>query len=301
MFFADWKDGLKKFLTITPLVLWFIVFIAYSSATYEPEPAPTPSFSATATDLIAQYGDKEEREAVVGQFVEVTGTVYDPDYVGDILLAGSADSYARIQCDISYDSTIDPNTISEGDVVTLVGEIQDSYGNIELDDCYILSVIPASGDALTTTSSTTKSTSASLSTTATTLKPTTTTKPATTTTSTSQTTATTTKRSTTTKRTTITAAPSSGITLVDITSPAPRNSFATIRIKGKPNTEYSIRVYYSTTASTADGLENKISDADGYVSWTWKIGGRTKPGSHRIKITGGGETFETSIVTTEAE
>ena len=71
-----------------------------------------------------------------------------------------------------------------------------------------------------------------------------------------------------------------------------RNEIATVSITGKPNTTYSITVYYSSGASKADGLENKTSDANGKVSWSWKIGGRTKPGTYNIVITGGGQTLE---------
>ena len=76
---------------------------------------------------------------------------------------------------------------------------------------------------------------------------------------------------------------------------------ATLSIKGKPNTEYSISVYYSTAASKADGLENKTSDSNGNISWTWKVGGRTNSGTHKIVIkeANGDTTFETSFITTE--
>jgi hypothetical protein len=87
--------------------------------------------------------------------------------------------------------------------------------------------------------------------------------------------------------------PVEGIQLISLTSPAFVNNPATIKIQGKANTEYTISVYYSTGASTAKGLEAKTSDANGVVSWTWKVGGRTKPGNYRIVIKGGGETFET--------
>ena len=69
-----------------------------------------------------------------------------------------------------------------------------------------------------------------------------------------------------------------------------RNEIATVEFQGKPNTEYVITVYYKSGASTADGLEPKISDDNGYVSWTWKVGGRTSPGTFKIVISGGGES-----------
>ena len=69
-----------------------------------------------------------------------------------------------------------------------------------------------------------------------------------------------------------------------------RNENATISITGLPNTQYSIAVYYNSGKSTAAGLVNKTSDANGHVSWTWKIGSKTNPGTYRAVITGGGET-----------
>lgn len=69
-----------------------------------------------------------------------------------------------------------------------------------------------------------------------------------------------------------------------------RNEMATVKIQGAPNTNYSITVYYKSGPSEAAGLETKISDANGYVSWTWKVGGRTSAGTFRIVVSGGGET-----------
>lgn len=69
-----------------------------------------------------------------------------------------------------------------------------------------------------------------------------------------------------------------------------RNEMATVKIQGAPNTNYSITVYYKSGPSEAAGLETKISDANGYVSWTWKVGGRTSAGTFQIVVSGGGET-----------
>lgn len=68
-----------------------------------------------------------------------------------------------------------------------------------------------------------------------------------------------------------------------------RNELTTVSIKGVPNTKYTISVYYSSGASKADGLESKTSDSNGNVSWTWKVGGKTKAGTYRIVIEGGGQ------------
>ena len=72
-----------------------------------------------------------------------------------------------------------------------------------------------------------------------------------------------------------------------------RNEVATITIKGKPNTEYNLDIKYRTGWSTAKGLEAKVSDSEGYVSWTFKVGGKSTEGySPTMRITGNGETFE---------
>lgn len=78
--------------------------------------------------------------------------------------------------------------------------------------------------------------------------------------------------------------------LISITSPIKRGNNANLKIKGAPNTEYHISVIYSSKESTAKGLENQISDSNGYASWTWKVGSSTKVGTYKVTITGGGQT-----------
>lgn len=85
------------------------------------------------------------------------------------------------------------------------------------------------------------------------------------------------------------------ISLISITSPISAGSTASITVQGEPDTDYSITVMYSSGPSSADGLETKMSDSDGIVSWSWKIGARTKEGTYRISISGGGKSFSTSI------
>ena len=82
----------------------------------------------------------------------------------------------------------------------------------------------------------------------------------------------------------------SSITLISLSSPIGRNQTASISIKGLPNTEYNISVFYSTAESSASGLENKLSDDNGIVKWEWKIGGKTASGEYKIVISGGGES-----------
>lgn len=86
------------------------------------------------------------------------------------------------------------------------------------------------------------------------------------------------------------------IILISFNSMFKRNEDASITIQGKPNTEYTIKVYYSSGASKAEGLENKTSDSNGLVSWTWHVGGKTNLGDNkRLVISGGNEKFETNF------
>ena len=86
--------------------------------------------------------------------------------------------------------------------------------------------------------------------------------------------------------------------LVYISSPAGRNQNATVIVRGQPYTEYSIVVMYLTRA-TAQGVtgenERKMSDSEGYVSWTWLVGGRTSQQWHYLTISGGGETLRVNF------
>jgi hypothetical protein len=83
--------------------------------------------------------------------------------------------------------------------------------------------------------------------------------------------------------------------IIAVTNPVSQNETATLSASGKPDTEYSISVYYGSGASSAAGLEPHFSDGSGAVSWRWKIGGSTNSGTFRIVVKGGGEQSETTI------
>jgi hypothetical protein len=70
---------------------------------------------------------------------------------------------------------------------------------------------------------------------------------------------------------------------------------ATVKAHGKPCTEYSIEVVYSSGPSTAAGLENKVSDKEGYIEWSWTVGSNVKPGIYKIKVKGESGEFATAI------
>ena len=95
------------------------------------------------------------------------------------------------------------------------------------------------------------------------------------------------------------SAAASNINLVSLTSPISRGSDVTVSIKGLPNTTYDIDVMYSSGASKASGLEDKTSDSEGDVSWTFKVSSNVKPGTYEVKITDGENSTSYSLEVTE--
>ena len=91
----------------------------------------------------------------------------------------------------------------------------------------------------------------------------------------------------------------SNISLVSLDSPVSRGSDVTVSVKGLPNTTYDIDVIYSSGASKASGLEDKTSDSEGNVSWTFKVSSNVKPGTYEVKITDGENSASYSLEVTE--
>ena len=92
---------------------------------------------------------------------------------------------------------------------------------------------------------------------------------------------------------------SSNISLVSLTSPVSRGSDVTVSVKGLPNTTYDIDVIYSSGASKASGLEDKTSDSEGNVSWTFKVSSNVKPGTYEVKIADGEDSASYSLEVTD--
>lgn len=90
----------------------------------------------------------------------------------------------------------------------------------------------------------------------------------------------------------------SNISLFSMPSSVSRGSDVTVSIKGVPNTNYDIDVIYSSGPSKASGLEDKISDSEGNVSWTFKVSSNVKPGTYEVKITDGSSNASYSLEVT---
>lgn len=82
------------------------------------------------------------------------------------------------------------------------------------------------------------------------------------------------------------------IRLIELTDRIQRGKKAKVTICGMPNTEYTIKVRYSSGYSKASGLDPKFSDENGVCSWTWRVGAQTKPGSYQITIMDGSNRYE---------
>lgn len=80
---------------------------------------------------------------------------------------------------------------------------------------------------------------------------------------------------------------SSSLELVSITDSIKLGDEVTLKMKGKENANYKIEVHYKSGISKASGLEDKISDNEGIVSWTWKVSKNVTPGNYEIVVTDG--------------
>lgn len=81
-----------------------------------------------------------------------------------------------------------------------------------------------------------------------------------------------------------------GAKLVHFSNTVKCGNKAEIVMCGKPDTEYTIRVTYSSGLSKAKSLKPQSSDKDGYVAWIWTVGAKTKAGSYPVEILENGAT-----------
>jgi hypothetical protein len=94
------------------------------------------------------------------------------------------------------------------------------------------------------------------------------------------------------------ASAQSFVTFVNAPLTVAHGSNATLQVRTTPNTSCSIEVDYKSGPSTAAGLVTKSADSVGNVTWTWKVGAKTTPGSWPITVTCGGASGPTQITVT---
>lgn len=71
---------------------------------------------------------------------------------------------------------------------------------------------------------------------------------------------------------------------VHLTSPVSPGSDATLTVQTLPGAGCTITVHYKSGPSRAHGLVPKTADRQGLVSWTWRVGTRTTPGTWPIVV-----------------
>jgi hypothetical protein len=92
------------------------------------------------------------------------------------------------------------------------------------------------------------------------------------------------------------------LTFASLTSPISRGSDATAVASTTAGAGCSIVVEFASGPSQASGLGSKTASSAGSVSWTWKVGSRTTPGSWPVAITcsaGGATKSVTKYVTVQ--
>lgn len=82
------------------------------------------------------------------------------------------------------------------------------------------------------------------------------------------------------------------LSIVSYTEVVENGAEATLTAKGSPEKEYDITVYYSSGPSSSKDLDPKIANSEGNITWTWKVGSQTKPGTYKIVIEGNEEKIE---------
>lgn len=75
------------------------------------------------------------------------------------------------------------------------------------------------------------------------------------------------------------------LTFTSLTTPIDPNEYATAKVKTAAGASCTIDVEYKSGPSTAAGLGPKTASSSGIASWTWKVGGRTTPGSWPVTVT----------------
>jgi len=73
--------------------------------------------------------------------------------------------------------------------------------------------------------------------------------------------------------------------ITSVTSSIVAGEKATVIAHTAPGAQCKISVYYTTTRSAAEGLQDKTAEASGNVSWTWKVGTDMAAGTYRIEVT----------------
>ncbi|MCL2197286.1 MAG: copper amine oxidase N-terminal domain-containing protein [Defluviitaleaceae bacterium] len=87
---------------------------------------------------------------------------------------------------------------------------------------------------------------------------------------------------------------------VHITSVVRRNEDAIVRFDWQPGDDFYLRIRYASGYGTAAGLGSQTTNEQGFISWRWRVGGRTALGTYPITITGNGESIRLYLTVIES-
>lgn len=85
------------------------------------------------------------------------------------------------------------------------------------------------------------------------------------------------------------------VKIVNVSTPAPRNSTVTVTAKVTPHATAQIIVNDGKDTSHIAGLEAHKADANGIVSWSWHISEKETIGVESIKVTSNGASAATKF------
>lgn len=85
------------------------------------------------------------------------------------------------------------------------------------------------------------------------------------------------------------------VKITNVTSTVSKGSEASVTAQVKPGASASITVYYNSGPSNAAGLGTKNADGNGTVSWQWKVGTKTAPGTYQIVVESNGQSATTNF------
>jgi len=80
------------------------------------------------------------------------------------------------------------------------------------------------------------------------------------------------------------AAAKVSVKIVSLTTPVTPGTDATLEAQTAPNATCTITVQYASGASQAASLSQKSANAQGAVSWTWRVGANTPPGKYPVTV-----------------
>lgn len=87
----------------------------------------------------------------------------------------------------------------------------------------------------------------------------------------------------------------SGLSVVTSTLDVTPGEYASVEVHTAPGSQGTITVEYLSGPSSSTSLYPKTADANGDLTWTWKVGTRTTPGNWPVTIAAGGQTLKLTL------